>query len=228
MRIAEIYKSLQGEGLLTGTESAFLRTSGCNLRCWYCDTPYTSWNPTGDDLAVSEIVRQVNELDCHHVVITGGEPMLHAEMIPVCQQLHDAGHHITIETAGTLFLPVECNLMAISPKLANSDPSPDDHPDWNRRHRRTRHAPGVIRKLVSQYHYQFKFVIDTPRDCEQVALFLEEFPEIHRDRIYLMPQGTTADELEMRSEWLRPYCEANRFRFCPRMQIEWFGLRQGT
>ena len=228
MRIAEIYKSFQGEGLLTGTESAFLRTSGCNLRCWYCDTPYTSWNPTGEDLSVSEIVRQVTSLGCRHVVITGGEPMLHAEMIPGCHQLHETGHHITIETAGTLFLPVECDLMAISPKRANSDPSPDDHPRWNKRHRRTRHAPAVIRKLVTKYSYQLKFVIDTPRDCEQVGEYLEEFPEISRERVYLMPLGTTAEELETRGEWLRPYCDQNQFRFCPRMQIEWFGLRQAT
>ena len=59
MRIAEIYQSVQGEGLLTGTPSVFVRASGCNLRCWYCDTPFTSWQPDGDDLAVEEIVRRV-------------------------------------------------------------------------------------------------------------------------------------------------------------------------
>ena len=228
MRIAEIYRSLQGEGLLTGTESAFLRTSGCNLRCWFCDTPYTSWNPTGDDLSVTEVVGQVTRLGCQHVVINGGEPMLSAELIPVCQQLHDEGCHITIETAGTLFLPVHCDLMAISPKRANSDPPPDDHPEWNKRHRRTRHAAGVIRKLVERYRYQFKFVIDSIRDCQDAEQYLEEFPEICRERVYLMPQGTTADQLEERSEWLKPYCEDHQIRFCPRMQIEWFGLRQGT
>ena len=56
MRIAEIYRSVQGEGLLTGTESVFIRASGCNLRCWYCDTPYASWSPEGDDLSIEEIL----------------------------------------------------------------------------------------------------------------------------------------------------------------------------
>ncbi len=62
MRIAEIYKSVQGEGFLTGVESTFVRTSGCNLRCWYCDTPYTSWQPEGEDLAVHEILARVEAL----------------------------------------------------------------------------------------------------------------------------------------------------------------------
>src|SRR3954451_1145057 len=56
MLIAEIYSSLQGEGLLTGTPSVFVRASGCNLRCWFCDTPYTSWQPQGEDWSVEGIV----------------------------------------------------------------------------------------------------------------------------------------------------------------------------
>ena len=102
MRIAEIYQSLQGEGFLTGTPSVFVRTSGCNLRCQYCDTPFASWNPEGDDMSVDEILDAINVFDCRHVVLTGGEPMLFSEMVPLCSQLHQAGRHITIETAGTL------------------------------------------------------------------------------------------------------------------------------
>ena len=56
MRIAEIFRSIQGEGRLTGVESIFVRASGCNLRCCFCDTPYASWTPEGDDLSVSEIL----------------------------------------------------------------------------------------------------------------------------------------------------------------------------
>ena len=63
MRIAEIYLSIQGEGLLTGTESVFVRASGCNLRCRFCDTPYTSWFPEGDDLSVDEILVDVGTAD---------------------------------------------------------------------------------------------------------------------------------------------------------------------
>src|SRR5437870_11428898 len=104
MRIAEVFHSIQGEGRLTGVPSVFVRTSGCNLRCWFCDTPYTSWRPEGEQLAVDEIVRRVEAWEARHVVITGGEPLLHADHLgPLCAELHARGRHITIETAGTLF-----------------------------------------------------------------------------------------------------------------------------
>jgi 7-carboxy-7-deazaguanine synthase len=227
MKIAEIYKSVQGEGFLAGTESVFVRASGCNLRCWYCDTPYASWSPEGDDLSVDEIVARVTRLDTRHVVLTGGEPMLFAELIPLAAALRQAGRHITIETAGTLYLPLECDLMSISPKLANSTPA-DRHPEWSRRHERTRHAPDVIRRLTGEYPYQLKFVVDTPVDCQEVEAYLGGLPSIDRHRVMLMPQGTDAESLAERAAWLEPYCREHALGYCPRRQIEWFGYVRGT
>ena len=228
MRIAEIYRSIQGEGLLTGVPSVFTRASGCNLRCWFCDTPYTSWRPEGHDMTVDEIVAHVEEWDTEHVVITGGEPMLFAELIPLCTRLREIGRHITIETAGTLYLPASCDLMSISPKFASSAPAAALHPRWHRRHERERHRPEVIRRLVAEYEYQVKFVIDTPADLDDVAGYLAEFPEMARQRVLLMPQGTDQQQLDARAEWLRPYCETEGLVFCPRKQIEWFGPVRGT
>ena len=228
MKVAEIYRSVQGEGLLTGTESVFVRTSGCNLRCWFCDTPHASWRPEGQDLSVDEIVAEIEEWDCRHVVLTGGEPMLPAELIPLCDRLRSMGRHITIETAGTLYLPVACNLMSISPKLSNSTPPAERDARWSHRHERDRHAPEVVRRLVAEYAYQIKFVVDQPSDCEEVDRYLEEFPEIDRRLVMLMPQGTDAETLADRSRWLEPYCQEHGLRFCPRKQVEWFGLVRGT
>jgi 7-carboxy-7-deazaguanine synthase len=227
MRIAEIFRSIQGEGFLTGTESVFVRTSGCNLRCSYCDTPYASWTPEGDDLSADEIVARVDGLDCDHVVLTGGEPMLFAELIPLTAALrggmptgkrgHGTGQHITIETAGTLYLPVECDLMSISPKLSNSIPPPERDTRWHRRHQRSRHVPDVIRRLVAEYDYQLKFVIDRPEDCREVEAYLEGLPEIDRARAMLMPQGTDPAGLAEKATWLQPYCAE-----------QWFGGQGGT
>jgi 7-carboxy-7-deazaguanine synthase len=228
MKIAEIYRSIQGEGFLTGSASVFIRTSGCNLRCWYCDTPYTSWDPEGKDLPVDEILAQVEEWDTSHVVLTGGEPMLFAELIPLAQALVERGRHITVETAGTLYLPVRCDLMSISPKLANSTPSPERDSRWSRRHERARHAPEVIRRLVDEYTYQFKFVIDQRTDCDEVDRYLGEFPQIERDRVLLMPQGVDAETLAEKTAWLEPYCQDHGVTFCPRRQIQWFGTVRGT
>src|SRR5271154_6718268 len=77
VKIAEIFYSVQGEGVLTGVPSIFVRTSGCNLRCSWCDTPYTSWNPEGEEMSVEAILDRVYECPAaRHVVVTGGEPMI--------------------------------------------------------------------------------------------------------------------------------------------------------
>ena len=228
MRIAEIYRSVQGEGFLKGAPSVFVRASGCNLRCWFCDTPYASWRPEGHDMSVDEIVAQVEEWDTQHVVVTGGEPMLFAELIPLCDRLRAIGRHVTIETAGTLHLPVKCDLMSISPKFASSAPEAKSHSHWHHRHERERHRPDVIRRLIADYQYQLKFVVDSSDDTDAVRSYLGEFPEINRERVLLMPQGTDREQLEGRSIWLKPFCEAEGLVFCPRKQIEWFGPVRGT
>jgi 7-carboxy-7-deazaguanine synthase len=253
LRVAEIYNSLQGEGLLTGTPSVFVRASGCNLRCWFCDTPYTSWVPEGEDWSVEEVVVEVERLAAEpkprpvvaeamgtattgrgfekeilYVVITGGEPMLFAEMLPLTETLSAAGLHVTIETAGTLFLPVRCDLMSISPKLASSTPAVERAGKWSARHEQSRHQPDVIRRLTGEYDYQLKFVIDTRADLEDVQDWLVEFPHIRRDRVLLMPQGIEQDALREIGQWLEPYCREQGFVFCPRKHIEWYGAVRGT
>ena len=122
MRIAELFHSIQGEGSLVGVPSFFIRTSGCNLRCAWCDTPYASWQPEGAELSLGQILDEVKAHPAKHVVVTGGEPMIAPEIVPLTNRLRDLGLHITIETAGTVFHPVACDLMSISPKLKNPRP----------------------------------------------------------------------------------------------------------
>lgn len=228
MRVSEIFRSRQGEGRLAGTPSVFVRASGCNLRCRWCDTPYASWSPEGVDLSVDEIVEHVVGHGVEHVVLTGGEPMLFAELVPLTKAIHESGRHITIETAGTLFLPVVCDLMSISPKTANSTPAADADPRWVRRHERTRHAPDVMRRLIADYDYQIKFVVAEPADGEEIDRYLAELPEIDRSRVMLMPEGTDQAVLATRSAWIEPYCREHGLAFCPRWQIEWYGPARGT
>jgi len=228
MKIAEIYKSIQGEGLLTGTPSVFIRASGCNLRCWFCDTPYASWRPEGEDYAVDEIIAEVEEWDVKHVVITGGEPMLFAEMIPLCRELKRRGRHITIETAGTLYLPAACDLMSISPKLSSSGPDPERHAHWARRHERQRLQREVLMRLMAEYDYQLKFVVDRVGDVAEVEEMLASLPAVSAERVLLMPQGRTMEEMASRSLWLAELCHERGWVICPRRQLEWFGPVRGT
>lgn len=228
MLIAELFRSLQGEGILTGTPSVFVRVAGCNLRCWFCDTPYASWNPEGEEMAVEEIAARAESHGDKHIVITGGEPMIYPDVVRLTQMLKERDRHITVETSGTVYQPVACDLMSISPKLSSSVPLPELGPDWRIRHEQTRHAPDVIRRLVAEYPYQFKFVIDRMEDCAEVDQYLIEFPEIDRQRVMLMPQGADTATLDRHMAWLKPYCRDHGMKLCPRRQIEWFGTARGV
>ena len=122
MYISEIFYSIQGEGLFSGIPSVFIRTSGCNLRCLWCDSRYTSWEPEGSEYTIEEIVEKTIEFPTRHAVITGGEPLLMKDLAELAESLHTKGYHITIETAGTLYTDLNCDLISISPKLSNSTP----------------------------------------------------------------------------------------------------------
>jgi len=228
MKIAEIYKSVQGEGFLSGIDSAFVRASGCNLRCWYCDTPYASHSPEGEDLSVEEIVSRVEEIGCGHVVLTGGEPMLFAELIPLTARLRAQRRHITIETAGTVNRDVACDLWSISPKLSNSSPVGYTTETWVRKHDAVRYAPQIVEALMAKGEYQLKFVVGSILDAEEVGEYLTHLRGWDRHRVMLMPRGIHRDELDVQLSWLAPWCKSHDLRLCDRQHIRWFGNRRGT
>lgn len=227
LQIAEIYQSVQGEGEFTGTPSVFVRTTGCNLRCWFCDTPFTSWEPEGRRQSVDQILNQVSQLGAEHVVVTGGEPLLLPDIVPLTAELQAKGHFVTLETAGTVFREAPADLMSISPKLANSTPSTKRSPTWSKRHEELRHRPKVIRRLIENSPYQLKFVIDVPGDVAQVEEWLGEFPEIDRSRVWLMPQATTQEELSAKTDWVEKAATESSFQFTSRLHIEQFGNARG-
>ena len=210
--------------MLTGVPSVFVRTSGCNLRCTWCDTPYTSWQPEGEERTIDSIVREVNGYNAAHVVITGGEPMIAPAIAELTQALTQ---HITIETAGTVFVDVRCDLMSISPKLANSTPRERDGGRWATQHERLRYQPEVLRELMSRYEYQLKFVIAEPSDIEEVAAMTKELGA-ETERIVLMPEGTDASVLAERGRWLVEICKERGYRFSPRLHIQLWGNRRGV
>lgn len=224
MKIAELFYSIQGEGALVGVPSVFVRTSGCNLRCEWCDTPYTSWRPEGTDWTLEQIVNEVRGHEARHVVVTGGEPMIAPEIIPLTQQLRDAGLHITIETAGTVFQPVACDLMSISPKLSNSTPR---DAQWAKQHDRLRIQPDVLGELMARYEYQLKFVIAEAADLEEVRELIAGL-KADRERVVLMPEGTDRERLRERGVWIAEVCKHEGFRFSPRLHVDLWGDVRGV
>jgi 7-carboxy-7-deazaguanine synthase len=224
LKIAELFYSIQGEGSLVGVPSVFIRTSGCNLRCAWCDTPYTSWQPEGTDLELNQILDEVAAHPARHVVVTGGEPMIAPDIVALCGRLRAGGMHITIETAGTVFAPVACDLMSISPKLANSTPS---DPGWSGRHERLRIQPAVLMELMARYEYQLKFVITRPYDLAEVRS-LVDLVSADAERVILMPEGTDSERLRERGVWLAEICKAEGFRFSPRLHVDLWGAVRGV
>jgi 7-carboxy-7-deazaguanine synthase len=228
IRIAEIFHSVQGEGLLTGTASVFIRTSGCNLRCWFCDTRYASWEPEGDQQTIESICAQTAAWPTRHVVITGGEPMIFDELAPLCSALKSLNKHITIETAGTLYQELECDLWSISPKLSNSTPLGYASAEWVKQHDQRRNTPETVRRLMEKGNYQLKFVVGSILDAEEVLDYLQSIGSYDRDRVLLMPRGTTTEELVLQSSWLTNWCRDHDLRLCDRAHIHWFGNKRGT
>ncbi len=227
MKISEIFYSLQGEGSLAGVPSVFVRTSGCNLRCVWCDTPYTSWNPEGDAMSLDQIVREVQRYPAHHVVITGGEPMIAEGIVDLTRRLANLGLHLTIETAGTVTAPVACDLMSISPKLANSIPHTRDEGRWAAQHDRLRYTPTVLRRLIQDHPYQLKYVVVSDEDLAEV---LHINAEIRADpnHVLLMPEGVDAECLRVRSRWVAEVCKKLGFRYSPRLHVDLWGAKRGV
>ena len=231
MLISEIFHSLQGEGELAGVPSVFVRTAGCNLRCTWCDTPYASWSPEGKQLSVGEIVAEVSRHPAHHVVLTGGEPMLAPELPALAATLRAAGKHITIETAATIAPGgIACDLASLSPKLSSSTPPPAQFgAAWNERHEATRWQPTVVAAWVAAYGFQLKFVVASEADIAEVESLLAQLPSPPpRHKVLLMPEGTTRETLATRTLWLTALCRDRGYRFAPRLHIDWFGNRRGV
>jgi 7-carboxy-7-deazaguanine synthase len=227
LNIAEIFYSVQGEGMLVGVPSVFIRLSGCNLRCTWCDTPYASWEPEGDLMMLGGILAEVRREWPTHAVVTGGEPMISPMIVMLTERLKEHVKHVTIETAGTVFAPVQCDLMSISPKLANSTPHQREGGRWAAQHDRLRYQPEVLKRLMGEYEYQLKFVVSSRDDLPEIEKILEETkPE--RSRVVLMAEGTSPEVIAERAKWIVEVCKLEKFRYSPRLHIDLWGDKRGV
>jgi 7-carboxy-7-deazaguanine synthase len=227
MKVAEIFYSIQGEGRLLGVPSVFVRISGCPLRCWFCDSDYTSWRAEGSRLQVAEILNQVHAFSTRHVVVTGGEPLVAPGIAELCAALRQQGHHITVETAAVAFKPIACDLISLSPKLSSSTPHEREGGRFVERHESLRLRLDVIRAFLEHCDYQLKFVMDRPEDQAEVLALLARLPSVDPTRVLLMPQGTTRADLDARAPWVIELCKQHGFRYCPRLHIDIYGNRRG-
>ena len=225
MGINELFYSLQGEGFLAGVPSVFIRIAGCPLRCRWCDTKYALSKEAGRQYGIDEIVQAVQQWPCSYVVMTGGEPMVESDLPQLAGGLKAAGKHITIETAGIAYIPeMPCDLMSISPKLSNSVP---DEAKSAKVHNDSRLDIAVLEELIDNYNYQLKFVVDSEADLPEIEEILKKLPNADKQRVMLMPQAATRQELLTKSPIVAELCKRTGYAFSQRLQVMLWDNQKG-
>lgn len=225
-----IFLSIQGEGILTGCPTVFIRLALCNLRCSFCDTRETwDWDHYKKEdeiteMTIDEVAAEINKYYSQlgyepNVVITGGEPLLQQKilykLIPklLC-------HKVEVETNGTIAPNVQmCEMVDnfnVSIKLNNSGNA-----------EKARLKPYAIESFVSRPNAYFKFVVSTPDDLKEI-LDLKDLYNIPRDKILLMPEGKTESEIQSKLQWLSEICVKNGFILSNRLQVMTWGDKRGV
>jgi len=223
MIINEIFYSLQGEGSLLGVPSVFVRVAGCPLRCKWCDTKYAWDKSAGEEMSIEAIAEKVLAFEVRHVVVTGGEPLVNDELISLIDAIDDPSLHITIETSGIEYVGgLKCDLMSISPKLSNSvEADSGEKPEVEPLN------INAMQRLIDEYDYQIKFVVDSPDDLDEIAGVIAKLENINPYKIMLMPQASTKVEYVKKLPMVAEIAKNTGFALSPRLQVELWGNSKG-
>ncbi len=240
----EIFHTIQGEGVSVGAPAVFIRASRCNLHCVWCDTDHT-WNfektpwPHEKDavpgyakfrkvdvtfeIDPAEAAERILAYDCPRTVITGGEPLLQQdEFLEMMRKIHEhqPEHEFEVETNGTK-IPSSAfheavNQFNVSPKLSNAGMSES-----------LRLNADALAFFANSPKAWFKFVVAEPSDLGEIKT-LCAVHQIPRQRVLLMPEGRTREELDRHSPWLAETCRELGFRFADRLHIRLWGDKRGV
>jgi organic radical activating enzyme len=214
LKVNEIFYSIQGEGLNVGCPALFIRLTGCNLRCSWCDTQYAY------DEGVEMVPEQIalNAQYYTHIVITGGEPLLQeSELTELVELLSYSGAFIEVETNGTIIpsanLTSLVDLFNVSPKFPTISGA-----DFNL---------SVLRFFTQLDNAIFKFVIENDDDFNIMQQLQNEL-QLSNDQILLMPEGTTENTVKTNSLKLVELCKKANYRFSPRLHIMLYNRSKGV
>ncbi len=224
IRINEIFYSIQGEGILNGVPSVFVRLPGCPLRCRWCDSAYAWEYDNGDMVEIDDLSEKCSSYNCSHLVITGGEPFSNPDFLFVLERLRSAFEHITVETSGIEYisnLPID--LLSISPKLSNS------LPENRQREAQSKYIADaqVLGRLIGSYNYQLKFVVRDQIDMPEIVSLVKEL-DSPAPRVMLMPESRDSSEYMRVSKTVAELCIEYGYRFSPRLHIQLWGNRRGV
>jgi len=213
MKVCEIFESIQGEGRYMGLPCLFIRVYGCNWKCETCDTKY-SWRGEYRKFSVKELVEIIENSSKRGVVFTGGEPLLYtSEIIRVVEGLEDYTKIFLLETNGIILnevIPAYFDCVTLSPK--KNYPKVSEAIEW-----------------WSVYNnVDYKFVIGSQSWCWSLSDVKKVVREIglDEDRVWLMPHGSTQQELDKISKKVWEFCVRNNFNYSDRLHIRvWNGTK---
>jgi organic radical activating enzyme len=215
----KVFYTLQGEGVTIGSPAVFIRLHFCNLRCNFCDTPYT-WkdDKEKEEWSVEKMAEEIKKADVGNslrLIITGGEPMVQQRQIIELLKLIPE-YKVEIESNGTIPPPPElwhCQFNC-SPKLSNSG-------DHEGRRRFVPETLEIINKIENSY---FKFVVREPKDLEEIER--EYAPHIDKSKIILMPEGVTMEDNLKHMQAVAEIAKEKSLRVIPRLQIIIWGNKR--
>lgn len=154
--------------------------------------------------------------------------MIMPDIADLCEALY-ASHHVTIETAATIFRPVRLHLASLSPKLSNSTPLIRAAGRFAAAHEQQRLNIPVIQQFIDTTpQFQLKFVVSGDSDLVEIDQILARLTGWHPPDVLLMPEGTDSDTLRARAGWIGEVCKQRGFRYCPRLHVELYGNVRGT
>lgn len=225
LKLSEIFYSLQGEGIDIGKPAIFIRMALCNLSCIWCDTKYTwDWDHYDygrevSEMTIPEIRKKLSGFDTKHCVITGGEPLIQQmKLVPLLSELKSNDYFIEVETNGTL-LPSSMteryiDRWNVSPKLQNSSISKEN-----------REIHECLEYFAKNTKAYMKFVICNHSDIDEVTALAERYG-LKGQRIILMPEGNSAEDIMRKSKWLSEICLRHGYRLSVRLHtLIWSGAR---
>jgi len=207
MKINEIFLSIQGEGPQVGMPAWFIRTSGCNLCCKFCDSKYAK---DGEEMSIESIIDAVSNNNCKNIIITGGEPFIQKDILTLVKALDN--RKVYVETNGTIFKP---NLIGFATFIVSPKPQ---------------FLNAKYMEALQQWvpHATFKFVIGSRKDFDEAIALCKKLYK--KNNIYFMPLGVKDDEIKSRmisiGEWIK--AEELDVWMSPRMQIYLWGDKRGV
>ena len=225
MKISEVFSSIQGEGIHAGKPSVFLRTALCNLKCVWCDTKYTwdwdnyDYSKEVHELPIEKVIEKIKEFEPKHVVITGGEPLIQQNDIASLLSKLGDDYFVEVETDCTI-IPNSAMLehvkhWNVSPKTSNSGNS-----------REAREIPQCYDFFAKLENSVFKFVIENETDLVEIDELITKY-SMPKNKILLMPQASTKDELNLKKEEVEKIAVAKGLLFSSRLQVERWGNQRG-